>query len=129
MSFGKFARPQLRPPEADATPVVYIIDNDLPVRESLVLLIRCAGVATDYIRVRSRIPFPATSMCTRGGGPRPGFRAPCQAAGLESLHRCFRSLTPREREVLSRVVSGLLNRHAAAHLGISETRFRSIGRT
>jgi DNA-binding CsgD family transcriptional regulator len=39
---------------------------------------------------------------------------------LDSLHRCFQLLTPREREVLPLVVSGLLNKQAAAHLGISE---------
>jgi FixJ family two-component response regulator len=36
------------------------------------------------------------------------------------LQRHFESLTPREREVLPLVVSGLLNKQAAAHLGISE---------
>jgi FixJ family two-component response regulator len=41
-------------------------------------------------------------------------------AGLDSLRRRFESLTPREREVLPLVVSGLLNKQAAAHLGISE---------
>jgi FixJ family two-component response regulator len=38
----------------------------------------------------------------------------------ERLQRHFESLTPREREVLPLVVSGLLNKQAAAHLGISE---------
>src|SRR3954467_10478738 len=36
------------------------------------------------------------------------------------LHRRFTALTPREREVLPLVVSGLLNKQAAAELGISE---------
>jgi FixJ family two-component response regulator len=39
---------------------------------------------------------------------------------LERLQRRFDSLTPREREVLPLVVSGLLNKQAAARLGISE---------
>lgn len=39
---------------------------------------------------------------------------------LDSLQRRFESLTPREREVLPLVVGGLLNKQAAAHLGISE---------
>jgi len=39
---------------------------------------------------------------------------------LDRLQRRFRSLTPREREVLPLVVSGLLNKQAASHLGISE---------
>jgi FixJ family two-component response regulator len=43
---------------------------------------------------------------------------------LDRLHRRFESLTPREREVLPLVVSGLLNKQAAAQLGISEITFQ-----
>lgn len=39
---------------------------------------------------------------------------------LNLLEQRLASLTPREREVLPLVVSGLLNKQAAAHLGISE---------
>jgi len=39
---------------------------------------------------------------------------------MDGLQRCLQSLTPREREVLPLVVSGFLNKQAAAHLGISE---------
>ena len=39
---------------------------------------------------------------------------------LTELHQHLASLTPREREVLPLVVSGLLNKQAAAELGISE---------
>lgn len=41
-------------------------------------------------------------------------------ADLDRIKQRFRSLTPREREVMALVVSGLLNKQAAAHLGISE---------
>ena len=41
-------------------------------------------------------------------------------AELAGLRRRLSSLTPREREVLPLVVSGLLNKQAAAELGISE---------
>jgi FixJ family two-component response regulator len=41
-------------------------------------------------------------------------------AKLAELHQRLSSLTPREREVLPLVVSGLLNKQAAAKLGISE---------
>lgn len=41
-------------------------------------------------------------------------------AQLADLHQRLSSLTPRERDVLPLVVSGLLNKQAAAELGISE---------
>ncbi len=43
-----------------------------------------------------------------------------ERAELEALRQRLASLTPREREVLPLVVSGLLNKQAAAELGISE---------
>ena len=55
----------------------------------------------------------------RGGIAQDRERRAKQAA-LDHLKQRFRSLTPREREVLPLVVSGLLNKQAAAHLGISE---------
>ncbi|HME73957.1 MAG TPA: response regulator transcription factor [Myxococcota bacterium] len=41
-------------------------------------------------------------------------------AELAELRRRYESLTPREREVMERVVSGLLNKQVAAELGTSE---------
>ena len=41
-------------------------------------------------------------------------------AELDELRRCLSTLSPREREVLPLIASGLLNKQAAAHLGISE---------
>jgi FixJ family two-component response regulator len=43
-----------------------------------------------------------------------------QEAEVEKLLARYESLTPREREVLSRVVSGLLNKQIAAEIGTSE---------
>jgi FixJ family two-component response regulator len=43
-----------------------------------------------------------------------------ERAELARLRRRLSSLTPREREVLPLVVSGLLNKQAAGELGISE---------
>jgi FixJ family two-component response regulator len=39
---------------------------------------------------------------------------------IDTLQQRLSALTPREREVLPLVVSGLLNKQAAAELGISE---------
>ena len=44
-----------------------------------------------------------------------------QQAATEELRRRFASLTPREREVMERVVAGLLNKQIGAELGTSET--------
>ncbi|MDQ2634245.1 MAG: response regulator, partial [Pseudomonadota bacterium] len=47
-------------------------------------------------------------------------RARAGRADLDALRQRYLDLTPREREVLPLVVSGLLNKQAAAELGISE---------
>ena len=39
---------------------------------------------------------------------------------MRALRNCYASLTPREREVMALVVSGLLNKQVAGELGISE---------
>jgi FixJ family two-component response regulator len=44
-----------------------------------------------------------------------------ERAATESIHRRFASLTSRERDVMTRVVGGLLNKQIAAELGTSET--------
>ncbi|HEX8266072.1 MAG TPA: response regulator [Pyrinomonadaceae bacterium] len=43
-----------------------------------------------------------------------------ERAEIIRLEECYSALTPREREVLPLIVSGLLNKQAAAELGISE---------
>lgn len=43
-----------------------------------------------------------------------------QGAESRDLHKRFETLTPREREVMAMVVSGLLNKQVAAELGTSE---------
>ena len=47
-------------------------------------------------------------------------RARADRADMAKLRRRYEDLTPRERDVLPLVVSGLLNKQAAAELGISE---------
>ena len=41
-------------------------------------------------------------------------------AEMQALRDCYTSLTPRERQVMALVVSGLLNKQVGGELGISE---------
>jgi|KBSMisStaDraftv2_1062788.scaffolds.fasta_scaffold333741_2 FixJ family two-component response regulator len=43
-----------------------------------------------------------------------------QEAEVQEIRNCYASLTPREREVMALVVSGLLNKQVGGELGISE---------
>ena len=43
-----------------------------------------------------------------------------QQSELAELRKCYESLTPREREVMAMVVSGMLNKQIASDLGTSE---------
>jgi FixJ family two-component response regulator len=43
-----------------------------------------------------------------------------QRAEIHALHERYELLTPREREVMALVVSGMLNKHIAAKIGASE---------
>ncbi|TAJ72420.1 MAG: response regulator transcription factor [Phenylobacterium sp.] len=47
-------------------------------------------------------------------------RVRAERADLGALRRRYAQLTPREREVLPLIVSGLMNKQAAAELGLSE---------
>jgi RNA polymerase sigma factor (sigma-70 family) len=174
-----------RPAIPADTPVVFVVDDDVSVRESLELLILSAGwqpetfaSAEDFL-ARSRIEGPscvvldvtlpdingldlqkrivdradmpiifitgygdvrttvqamkagAVEFLTKPFGDDVLQSAIRQAiersrgalaheAELRPLRECLASLTPREREIMSLVVSGLLNKQIAAELGISE---------
>ncbi len=43
-----------------------------------------------------------------------------QQSDIAELRKCYKSLTTREREVMSLVVSGMLNKQIASELGTSE---------
>src|ERR1700678_244436 len=168
------------------TPIVFIVDDDVSVRESLELLIRCEGWRPetfasaqeflDYPRVlvpnclvldvslpglngldlqglvageRTDMPIifitghgdvPMTVQAMKAGAAefltkpfnddvllaaiRAAFERSRIALGVEAEMRVLRdryaSLSPRERQVMGFVVSGLLNKQVAGELGISE---------
>jgi len=168
------------------TPIVFVVDDDISVRESLELLIRCAGwhpeafasaqeflarprvlapsclvldvslpdlngldlqkrVAAD--RIDMPIIFitgygdvPMTVQAMKAGAveflTKPfgddvllsairnaierSRTALSHEAEIRALRDSYASLTPREREVMALVVSGLLNKQVGGQLGISE---------
>jgi FixJ family two-component response regulator len=171
---------------ADVKPIVFVVDDDISVRESLELLITSAGwqpemfVSAPQFLLR---PRPAVPCCLvldvtlpgpsglelqkqlvarsdmpiifiTGHGDVPMSVQAMKAGAIEFLtkpvnddalldairgaldrsraarrlaaehqtleHR-YESLTPREREVMALVVSGLLNKQVGGQLGISET--------
>src|SRR5262244_1740025 len=172
-------------PISHDTPVVFVVDDDVSVRESLELLILSAGwqpetfeSAEEFLE-RSRIERPSCLVLDvtlpnlngldlqkriidradmpiifiTGYGDVPTTVQAMKAGAVEfltkpfdddvllsairqaiehsrvalahegelrALRACYASLTPRERQTMALVVSGLLNKQIAAKLGISE---------
>ena len=170
----------------EATPVVFVVDDDISVRESLELLIRDAGLqprlfaSAQAFRELPRVLAPSClvldfslpelnglELQKRVAGERPDMpiifltgygdvpmTVQAMKAGavefltkpfsdetllnairsaitrsshvlgreveLQALRNCYASLTNREREVMSLVVSGRLNKQVGDELGISE---------
>jgi FixJ family two-component response regulator len=167
------------------TPIVFVIDDDVSVRESLELLIRHAGWQPELFASAQEFlsrPRPAVPRCLvldvslpgldglalqrrlanrhdmpiifiTGHGDVPMSVQAMKAGAVEFLTKplrddvlvkaiydalersraalrvdsemqelrgCYESLTPREREVMALVVSGLLNKQVGDELGISE---------
>jgi FixJ family two-component response regulator len=169
-----------------SAPIVFVVDDDVSIRESLELLIRSAGwraetyaSARDFLaRSPVEIPsclvldvslpdlnglelqsfiasdrrslpiifitgygdIPMSVRAMRAGAveflPKPfddgillgAIKTALDRSRLElehhaelrTLRRCYESLTPRERQVMSVVVSGWLNKQVGTELGISE---------
>jgi FixJ family two-component response regulator len=170
---------------SDVTPIVFVVDDDVSVRESLELLIKAAGwqpeTFASALEFQSR-PRPTVPCClvldvtlpglsglelqqrlvertdmpiifitghgdvtmsvqamkagavefltkpftndvlldAIGGAIQRSRTAVRQEAELRVLRSAYASLTPRERDVMALVVSGLLNKQVGGELGISE---------
>jgi FixJ family two-component response regulator len=173
------------PAAPETSPVVFVVDDDVSVRESLELLIKSAGMQPELfasaqgflMRPRATVPcclvldvtlpglnglelqqqlaertdmpiifitgygdVPTTVRAMKAGAveflTKPfddqvlldairhaleRSRAALQTqAEMQALRACYDSLTPREREVMALVVSGLLNKQVGGELGITE---------
>jgi FixJ family two-component response regulator len=181
-----FDQGMVYPPIPNTSPIIFAVDDDLSVRESLELLIRSEGwqaetfqSAREFLtrprplvpsclildlalpdlnglelqkiiaRERAEMPIifvsgcgdiPVTVRAMKAGAVdflvKPFGNAELLRAiheGLDrsrvvldhevelgSLRNCYRSLSPRERQVMALVTSGLLNKQVGAELGISE---------
>ena len=169
----------------DVTSIVFVVDDDVSVRESLELLLRTAGwqpetfaSAQEFLcrphptgrcclvldvtlpglsgldlqkRLAERTDMPIIFITGHGDVPmtvqamkagaaefltkpfkddvlldaiRSAIERSRAALRLDSemraLRNCYASLTPREREVMALVISGLLNKQVGGELGISE---------
>jgi FixJ family two-component response regulator len=169
----------------DLTPIVFVVDDDVSVRESLELLVKTAGwqaetfaSGQDFLsrppvtvpccllldvslpglnglelqqQLAERTAMPIIFITGHGDVPmsvqamkagavefltKPlkhdvlvnairGALARSRAtlrldSEVRQLKNCYQSLTPREREVMAFVVSGLLNKQVGSELGISE---------
>lgn len=173
-------------PMSDGTPIVFVVDDDVSVRESLEPLIRCEGwqpemfVSAQEFLSRPRVLVPSCLVLDvslpglngldlqkriareridmpiifiTGHGDIPTSVQAMKAGAIEfltkpfgddvlltairnaielsqatlgreaevrALRECYASLTPRERQVMSLVAAGLLNKQVGGELGISE---------
>lgn len=175
-----------KPSPKSAAPIVFIVDDDISVRESLELLIRSQGWQAETfesakefldrprvlvpsclildvslpglngLELQKRVAVERTEMpivFITGHGDVPMSVEAMKAGALEfltkplsqnvlvsairnaldrsrtaltdkaemqTLRDCYASLTPREREVMTLVISGLLNKQVGGELGIRE---------
>jgi FixJ family two-component response regulator len=134
------------PPPAAPTPACLVLDIELPGLNGLELQERIALDRSEMpiIFITGHADVPRTIRAMKGGAvefltkPFPegallnaleraiegSRRTLGQAAELRGLRERYASLTPRERDVLPLVVGGLLNKQAAAELGISKVTFQ-----
>jgi RNA polymerase sigma factor (sigma-70 family) len=75
------------------------------------------GGALDFLTK----PFDDDAMLDAVGRALAGDRERlARDRALRTLRQAYASLTPREREVMSHVVAGLMNKQIASHLGLQE---------
>src|SRR5262245_47131609 len=100
---------------------VFLVDNDSSARDSLETMIQSAGwhaetPSTLLSRLNgNRVDMPVIRITVERSG-----ELLTREAKLQDLRARYDSLTVRERQVLSLVVAGRLNKQVGGRLGISE---------
>jgi FixJ family two-component response regulator len=115
---------------APASPIVFVVDDDISVRESLELLIQNEGWQPKTFASAQEFldcPRAVVPSCLVLDVSLPGLnglelqkRVAVERTEMQELRDRYGSLTPRERQVMALVVSGLLNKQVGGELGISE---------
>jgi RNA polymerase sigma factor (sigma-70 family) len=128
-------------PRAES-PSCLVLDVMLPGTRGLEFqeILKQAGISIPIIFVTAHGDIPMTSKAMKAGAieflPKPiskeellaaihrgikldGVRRQ-ERAEMAALESCFAQLTPREREVMNLVVTGMINKQIAGQLGISE---------
>jgi FixJ family two-component response regulator len=126
---------------ASSQPACAILEVDLPDMSGLDLQMQLAAAGIPVVFVVAQIDVAGIVRALKAGAvdvlmsPLPKERllpavysaleqhrrTRCARATLAELQRRHKRLTPREREVMQLIVSGLLNKQVALELGISET--------
>ena len=89
-----------------ARPVVFVVDDDVSVREALEALIRDAGWEPEIFSSAREFIYRGAKLL--------------DARRYASLRKRYTSLSERQRQVMALVISGLLNKQVGGKLGISE---------
>src|SRR6266446_4127721 len=109
----------------ELTPIVFVVDADIPIP---IIFVTCHGDIPMSVRAMKAgavefltKPFRDQDLldAIQVGLDRDRIRRQRQAE-TAVLRQRLESLTPRERAVLPRVVSGLLNKQIAAEIGTTE---------
>ena len=112
---------------SDTTPVVYVADDDISVRESVETMVAEAGFPMTVQAMKAG----AIEFLTKPFSPEALLAAICSAVersrtflaqqlALKALREREKSLSRRERDVMALVIRGQLNKQVGAALGISE---------
>ena len=108
----------------EAAPIVFVVDDDISVRESLELLIRKQGWHPEtFISAHEFLTKPFSNEALLGAIRNAIERSRVKLDNeteIRKLRARYSALTMRERQVMTLVASGMLNKQVGDELGITE---------